>query len=84
MVDNKLRVLFWGSGAIGSLFGGLLSLSQNLDIILLGRDPHVATIQNKGLLIKKRSKRDLRIQAIQGYSILPKQTITFDVVFVKC
>ena len=84
MVDNKLRVLFWGSGAIGSLFGGLLSLSQNLDIILLGRDPHVATIQNKGLLIKQRSKRDLRIPAIQGYSILPKQTIPFDVVFVTC
>ncbi len=84
MSENKLKVLFWGSGSIGSLFGGLLSLLQDLNVVLLGRDPHIETIKNKGLLIKRRSKPNLKIPALKGYSILPKQTNPFDVIFITC
>ena len=85
MSEHKLKVLFWGSGSIGSLFGGLLSLSSDLQITLLGRDPHIQTIKQNGLLIKKRPpQKDLRIPALKGYSVLPKQSTSFDVIFVTC
>ncbi len=84
MSEHKSKVLFWGSGSIGSLFGGLLSLSSELQITLLGRDPHIETIKQNGLLIKKRSQKNLRIPALNGYSVLPKQTSPFDVIFVTC
>ena len=84
MSEKKVKVLFWGSGSIGSLFGGLLSLLPELSVTLLGRDPHIETIQRKGLIIRRRTKKDLLIPAFKGYSILPKVTEPFDVVFVTC
>jgi 2-dehydropantoate 2-reductase len=44
-----MNIVIFGAGAIGSLFGALLSKNNN--VILLGRKPHVDVIKNKGLQI---------------------------------
>ncbi|HEC81935.1 MAG TPA: 2-dehydropantoate 2-reductase, partial [Thermoplasmatales archaeon] len=42
-----MRIMVFGAGAIGSLFGGLLS--RNNDVTLVGRKAHVEAIRRKGL-----------------------------------
>lgn len=84
MTENKLKVLIWGSGSIGSLFGGLLSLLTDLDITLLGRDPHIQKLVNSGLVITQRNKKDIRILNLKGYSKLPEVTEPFDIIIVSC
>jgi 2-dehydropantoate 2-reductase len=45
-----VKVAFIGAGAIGSLFGGLLKRG-GVDVLLIGRQPHVDTIKENGLSI---------------------------------
>ncbi|MCF2136080.1 MAG: 2-dehydropantoate 2-reductase [Candidatus Thorarchaeota archaeon] len=45
-----MHVVIMGAGAIGSLYGGLLSLS-GIDVTLVGRPPHVSRIRSSGLVI---------------------------------
>ncbi|MFW9846796.1 MAG: ketopantoate reductase family protein [Candidatus Thorarchaeota archaeon] len=47
-----MRIVVMGSGAIGSLYGGLLSIAGEEVILLVGRQPHVDAINNQGLRIK--------------------------------
>lgn len=47
---NNLKIVVMGAGAIGSLFGGLLSKSGE-DVTLIGRPDHMHTIKNNGLKI---------------------------------
>ena len=84
MTGNKIKVLVWGSGSIGSLFGGLLSALDELDISLLGRDPHIATIEKSGLLIQRRNTKNIRVPPLKGFSVLPHFSEPFDVVIVSC
>ena len=44
-----MNIVIFGAGAIGSLFGALLSEKNN--VTLYGRKPHVDIIKNKGLRI---------------------------------
>lgn len=44
-----MKILVMGAGAIGSVFGGFLSKSQ--DVTLIGRKAHVSAIKEKGLRI---------------------------------
>lgn len=44
------RVLVVGAGALGSVYGGLLS-AAGMDVQLLGRAPHVAAIRTSGLVV---------------------------------
>lgn len=46
----KMRILVFGSGAIGSVFGGLLKKAGH-EVILIGRKPHMDAIAKKGLHI---------------------------------
>ncbi len=46
----KLKIVIMGAGAIGSLYGGLLSLS-GVDVTLVGRPPHVSRVRESGLVI---------------------------------
>ncbi len=46
-----MRIVIMGSGAIGSLYGGLLSLAGADVVLLVGRQRHVEAIQKRGLLI---------------------------------
>lgn len=84
MSENKLKVLVWGTGSIGSLFGGLMSLLPELDITLLGRDPHIQTVAKQGLLISRRTSKNLRIPPIKGYSVLPSFSEPFDFIIISC
>jgi 2-dehydropantoate 2-reductase len=44
------RILIAGTGALGSVFGGLLRAGGN-DVTLLGRDPHLSAVRRDGLRI---------------------------------
>ncbi len=45
-----MRFLVMGAGAIGSVFGGLLTKAGE-DVTFIGRDPHIAAIRTHGLKI---------------------------------
>ncbi|MHA2070594.1 MAG: ketopantoate reductase family protein [Candidatus Thorarchaeota archaeon] len=47
-----MKIVIMGSGAIGSLYGGLLSLSGEEVTLLVGRKPNVDAINKRGLKIK--------------------------------
>ena len=57
-----MRVAFIGSGAIGSLFGGLLKKS-GVDVLLIGRQNHVEAIKKNGLFISGIDEFNVRINA---------------------
>lgn len=46
-----MKILVYGAGAIGSVFGGLLAKSGE-EVVLLGRTPHMEAIKAKGLKIE--------------------------------
>ncbi|MFW9793090.1 MAG: ketopantoate reductase family protein [Candidatus Thorarchaeota archaeon] len=46
-----MKIVIVGSGAIGSLYGAFLSRIKDNEVILVGRNPHIAAIQSKGLRI---------------------------------
>ncbi len=47
-----IKILIFGAGAMGSLFGGLFAIN-NHDVTLLGRGTHIKAIHNNGLDILK-------------------------------
>jgi 2-dehydropantoate 2-reductase len=47
-----VKIVIVGSGAIGSLYGAFLSRVEGNDVVLIGRNPHITTIKEKGLTIK--------------------------------
>jgi 2-dehydropantoate 2-reductase len=59
-----MNIVVVGSGAIGSLFGALLA-KQNT-VILVGRAPHITTIQQRGLLIKGKTHLTLKVPAVES------------------
>lgn len=58
-----MNIAVIGAGAIGSLFGGLLSKNNN--VALVGRKDHVDTINKKGLEIQGKTKIKIKIQAFE-------------------
>jgi len=62
--DTTMKILIVGAGAIGSLFGALLS--QKNDVILLGRSPHVNAIERKGLQISGKTTMHCNIHAVDS------------------
>lgn len=56
-----MNILIFGAGAIGSLFGALLSKKN--DVLLVGRTPHVHAIKENGLKIKGRTNLTVKIPA---------------------
>jgi 2-dehydropantoate 2-reductase len=47
-----MKIVIVGSGAIGSLYGAFLSRIKGTEVILVGRNPHIAAIQSHGLKIE--------------------------------
>jgi len=45
-----MRILVFGAGAIGSTVGGMLARAGH-DVVLVGREPHMATVAKNGLRI---------------------------------
>ncbi len=56
-----MQVLIFGAGAMGSLIGG--ALSQNNEVILIGRKQHVQEIQRNGLRITGLTDLNVHPQA---------------------
>lgn len=56
-----MQVLVFGAGAMGSLIGGVLS--QDNDVILIGRKQHMEEIRENGLSITGRTKLVVHPQA---------------------
>jgi len=56
-----MNILIFGAGAIGSLFGGLLSRNNN--VFLVARKPHIDEINKNGLTIKGKTELNLNIKA---------------------
>jgi 2-dehydropantoate 2-reductase len=44
-----MRIAIFGAGSLGSLFGALLDSAH--DVVLVGRDPHVSTVRERGLRV---------------------------------
>ena len=56
-----MRILVFGAGAMGSYFGGLLSVRQ--DVVLIGRKAHMDAVRTHGLRIAGKTVRLLRPRA---------------------
>lgn len=59
-----MNIVIFGAGAIGSLFGALLSKNNN--IILIGRKPHVNAIKKSVLTIKGFTDLNIIINAVDS------------------
>lgn len=56
-----MNIVIFGAGAIGSLFGALLSKKNN--ILLIGREPHISVIKKSGLTIKGKTHLNVKLNA---------------------
>lgn len=61
-----MRIAFIGSGAIGSLFGGLLR-KEGFDCILIGRQNHTEAIKKNGLSISGIDNFNVKIDASSNH-----------------
>jgi 2-dehydropantoate 2-reductase len=59
-----MNIVIFGSGAIGSLFGALLS--KHNAIVLVGRAPHIACIRKKGLTLKGKTRLNVKVTAVES------------------
>ena len=59
-----MNIIVFGAGAIGSLFGGLLS--KNNKVILIGRKKHVKAINSKNLKIIGKTNKKIKLQAFEN------------------
>jgi 2-dehydropantoate 2-reductase len=65
-----MKIVIFGAGAIGSLFGALLS--KNNEVFLFGRKSHIHAIKNNGLTIKGKTNLNVKINAESSF-----ENITF-------
>ena len=64
-----MKIVVLGSGAIGSLYGAFLSTISTNEVVLVGRNPHVAAIRSKGLTINGiMGKRTFHLRAVDDVS----------------
>lgn len=61
-----MNIVILGAGAIGSLFGGLLSKKNN--VILVGRKPHIQAIKKNGLKITGKTQLNVKVSAEESIS----------------
>ena len=64
-----MNIVVFGAGAIGSLFGAVLS--QRHKVALIGRKPHVMAIQEHGLCIQGKTKMTVTLPAVESVDQLP-------------
>ena len=66
-----MNIVIFGAGAIGSLFGALLS--KNNEVFLIGKKPHIDIIKNKGLQIIGKTIFNERLSAINNIKDINKK-----------
>jgi 2-dehydropantoate 2-reductase len=64
-----MKIVIFGAGAIGSLFGALLA--KNNTVILVGREPHITAIQHNGLNIKGKTHLHVKLSAVDSIKDIP-------------
>jgi len=67
-----MNIVILGAGAIGSLFGALLSKKNN--VILIGRNSHIQAIGKKGLDIEDKTQMNVKIlseKSVDKVTFLP-------------
>jgi len=64
-----MNILIFGAGAIGSLFGALLSKRNN--VLLIGRKSHINVIKKNGLEIKGLTNFNFKINAVSSVDNVP-------------
>jgi len=57
-----MNIVIMGAGAIGSLFGALLSKNNN--VLLICRKPHASAIKKSGLYIQGKTRLNVKINAL--------------------
>ena len=65
----RMNIVVLGAGAIGSLFGALLSKKNN--VILIGRTSHVNAIRKNGLSIGGKTQLNVKISAKDSINSIP-------------
>lgn len=78
-MKDHLRVTIMGSGALGSLYGGLIQLAGMASVTLVARPRHVQAIKERGLRIKGvLGKHSVDIEATSD----PTEIENADLVFI--
>lgn len=74
MLDSAaLHIVVLGAGAIGSVYGAVLSTLH--DVVLVGRDAHVAAINREGLRITGLENRVYPVRAVTRLDALPADAL---------
>ena len=74
-----VKIVMMGAGAIGSLYGGMLSLAGESEVILVGRKPHVTAVRANGLRLKGvLGEHTVHLEATDD----PRQITKADFVFI--
>jgi 2-dehydropantoate 2-reductase len=68
-----MRIVVFGAGAIGSLFGGMLS--KDNEVTLIGREQHVTTVREIGLQITGKTEMHTNLEAITSAEKCPKPDV---------
>jgi len=64
-----MNIVIFGAGAIGSLFGYFFSKENN--VVLIGRKNHIDAINQNGLIIKGKTKKNVKISAFETIDEVP-------------
>jgi len=59
-----MKIVVFGAGAIGSLFGALLA--EHHSVIIVGRPSHISCIKKKGLTIKGKTHLTINVDAVES------------------
>jgi 2-dehydropantoate 2-reductase len=62
--DIDMNIVIVGAGAIGSLYGALLAKKN--PVVLVGRAPHITTIQHSSLTIGGKTRLHVKIPAVES------------------
>jgi 2-dehydropantoate 2-reductase len=65
----NMKIVIVGAGAIGSLFGALLS--KNNKVFLVGRAPHITAIQHNDLNINGKTHLHVKLSAVESVKDIP-------------
>jgi len=78
-MKKTLDIVIMGSGALGSLYGGLIQLTDQASVTLVARPRHVEAIRKRGLRIKGvLGEHSIDVKAVSN----PKELQHADLVFI--
>lgn len=73
MTRHFKNVIVIGAGAIGSFYGS--HLSRNIEVLLIGRKPHVDVINRHGLTVRGANAGIYNVRAVDELDHIPEATL---------